>query len=159
MAAMRSAGPAAGQVAPMADHHQHLFSPAIAALLATASGGPQAINGRDVVALLDSAGIRRATVLSVAYLYGSPARNLDDEYARVRAENDWTGAQAAQYPERLRAFCSFNPLKEYALDELARCASNPNLPGGIKLHFGNSDVQLDNPAHVEQLRRVFRLAN
>jgi predicted TIM-barrel fold metal-dependent hydrolase len=111
------------------------------------------------VALLDSAGIRRALVLSGAYLYGSPARTVDDEYARVRAENDWTGAQAARYHDRLRAFCSFNPLKEYALDELARCASDPNLRHGIKLHFGNSDVQLDDPAQVEQLRRVFRAAN
>src|SRR5262249_35786108 len=125
-------------------------------LLATGSGAPQAITARDLVALLDSAGIRRALVLSVAYMYGSPARTVDDEYASVRAENDWTGAQAAQYPDRLRAFGSFNPLKEYALDELARCASNPNLRHGIKLHFGNSDVQLDHAAHVEQLSRVFR---
>jgi predicted TIM-barrel fold metal-dependent hydrolase len=154
-----SAGPARGQVAPSADHHQHLFSPAIATLLATGSGGPQPITARDVVALLDSAGIQRALVLSVAYLYGSPARTVQDEYAKVRWENDWTGAQAAEYPERLRAFCSFNPLKEYALDELARCAKDPNLRHGIKLHFGNSDVQLDNPAHVEQLRRVFRAAH
>jgi uncharacterized protein len=35
----------------------------------------------------------------------------------------------------------------------------PNLRHGIKLHIGNSDVQLDNPAHVEQLRRVIRAAN
>src|SRR6266481_5479707 len=28
-----------------------------------------------------------------------------------------------------------------------------------KLHFGNSDVDLDNPKHVEQLRRVLRAAN
>jgi predicted TIM-barrel fold metal-dependent hydrolase len=112
-----------------------------------------------VVALLDAAGIRRALLLSVAYLYGSPSRTVEDEYARVRAENDWTGAQAAQYPDRLRAFGSFNPLKAYALDELARCASEPNLGNGIKLHFGNSDVQPDLPAQVEQLGRVFRAAN
>lgn len=146
-------------VGPAADQHQHLFSPAIAELLATASGGPQSITARDVVALLDSADIRRALVLSVAYMYGSPARTVPDEYAKVRAENDWTGAQTALFPERLRAFCSFNPLKEYALDELARCAKDPNLRHGIKLHFGNSDVQLGDPAHVEQLRRVFRAAN
>ena len=30
---------------------------------------------------------------------------------------------------------------------------------GIKLHLGNSDVQLENPKHVQQLRRVFRAAN
>ena len=58
---------------------------------------------------------------------------VEDEYAKVRAENDWTGAQAALFPERLRAFCSFNPLKQYALDELARCAKDPNLRRGIKL--------------------------
>jgi predicted TIM-barrel fold metal-dependent hydrolase len=30
---------------------------------------------------------------------------------------------------------------------------------GIKLHFGNSDVQLDDPAHVARLRDVFAAAN
>jgi uncharacterized protein len=143
----------------MADHHQHLFSPAIVSLLATRSDGPQAITAPDVVALLDSAGIRRALLLSVAYMYGSPARSVGDEYAKVRAENDWTGAQAARYPERLRAFCSFNPLKEYAMAELARCGEDPRLRRGIKLHFGNSDVQLENPAHLQRVRRVFRAAN
>jgi predicted TIM-barrel fold metal-dependent hydrolase len=153
-----SACPAAGPVVPAADHHQHLFSPAMVALLDT-TNTLQPPTARDVVTLLDSAGIRRALVLSVAYIYGSPARTIDDEYAKVRADNDWTAAQAAEYPERLRAFCGFNPLKEYALDELARCARDPRLRHGIKLHFGNSDVQLENPAHVEQLRRVFRAAN
>jgi predicted TIM-barrel fold metal-dependent hydrolase len=146
-------------VAPRADHHQHLFSPTFAALL-TSEGKPfQPLAARDLVAMLDAAGIRRAVVLSAAYAFGSPARSVADEYAKVRAENDWNAAQAAQYPGRLRAFCSFNPLKEYALDELARCAAAPGLERGIKLHFGNSDVQLDNPAHLERLRQVFRAAN
>jgi predicted TIM-barrel fold metal-dependent hydrolase len=153
-----STAPAAGQAAPVADHHQHLLSPATVALLDT-TNSLQPITARDVVALLDSAGIRRALVLSVAYFYGSPGRSIADEHAKVRAENDWTAAQAAQYPKRLRAFCSFNPLTKYALDELARCARHPQLRHGIKLHFGNSDVQLEKPAHVEQLRRVFRAAN
>jgi predicted TIM-barrel fold metal-dependent hydrolase len=147
------------QVAPAADHHQHLFSPEMVKVLATGSGGPKQIAASDVVELLDQAGIQRAVVLSVAYIYGSPARTIEDEYAKVRAENDWNAAQVAQYPKRLRAFCGFNPLKEYALTELERCAKNPNLKYGIKLHFGNSDVQLENPAHVEQLSRIFRAAN
>lgn len=154
-----AAGTATDPIAPVIDHHQHLFSPAIAALLATGTGGPQAILARDLVALLDVAGMHGALLLSVAYMYGSPARSVKDEYDRVRAENDWTEAQAAEYPERLRAIGSFNPLKEYALDELARCASRPNLRAGIKFHFGNSDVQLDNPTHVAQLSRVFQAAN
>lgn len=152
-----SAGAASGQTAPVADHHQHLFSPDIAELL-TGGRGP-GLAAHDVVALLDSAGIRRALVLSVAYMYGSPARSVTDEYAKVRAENDWTGAQAAQHPERLRAFFSLNPLREYALGEIARCAKDPQLRHGIKLHFGNSDVRLDDPAHVAQLQRVFRAVN
>jgi predicted TIM-barrel fold metal-dependent hydrolase len=155
---MLSACSAAGQVAPVADHHQHLFSPAMVALLDT-THSMQPITAREVVALLDSAGIRQALLLSVAYIYGSPARSIPDEYARVRAENDWNAVQAAEYPDRLRAFCSFNPLKEYALDELARCARDPRLRHGIKLHFGNSDVRLEDPAHIAQLRRVFRAAN
>jgi predicted TIM-barrel fold metal-dependent hydrolase len=128
------------------------------ALLDT-TNSQKALAARDVVAHLDSAGIRRAVVLSVAYIYGSPVRTVEDEYAKVRAENDWNAAQAAEYPERLIAFCGVNPLEDYALDELARCARDPRLRGGIKLHFGNSDVRLENPAHLEQVRRVFRAAN
>lgn len=141
---------------PAADHHQHLFSPAIAADL---PGVPHAILARDVVALLDLAGIHSALLLSTAYMYGSPKHTIAAEYDKVRAENDWNASQAAQYPDRLRAFFAINPLKAYALDEIDRCAGNPQLRYGIKLHFGNSDVQLDDPAHVEQLQRVFQAAN
>ena len=155
--ACQAAGPARPAV-PAADHHQHIFSPAMVALLDT-TNSLQAFTARDLLVDLDSAGIRRAVVLSAAYIYGSPARTVEDEYVKVRAENDWNAAQAAEYPERLMAFCGFNPLEEYALDELARCAADARLRHGIKLHFGNSDVQLENPAHVEQVRRIFRAAN
>jgi len=159
-ALLAGALPAGAQTAPVADHHQHLFSPAIVRLVTDSLGkGPEVISARDLVQLLDSAGIQKAVVLSVAYLYGSPRRTVEDEYARVRAENDWTAAQAAEYPGRLVAFCGFNPLKEYALQELERCARTPGLSRGIKLHFGNSDVQLENPDHVARLRRVFQAAN
>lgn len=145
--------------APVVDYHQHLFSPEAAALV-TGNPGSPGIGAREVVALLDSAGIRRALVLSVAYTWGKASRAaVDDEYQRVRAENDWTARQVAAYPDRLRAFCSLNPLKPYALDELARCAGDPQLRHGLKLHFGNSDVDLDNPGNVAQVRRVFEAAN
>ena len=92
-------------------------------------------------------------------MYGSPRRAITDEYGKVRAENDWTTAQAAEYPDRLIAFCGFNPLKDYALEELVRCARTRRLNRGIKLHLGNSDVQLENPDHVARLRQVFQAAN
>ena len=74
----------------------------------------------------------------------------------MKAENDWTARQVAEFPGRLRAFCAVDPLKPYALAEIARCAQDPYLHGGLKLHFGNSDVDLDNPGHVAQLRRIFQ---
>jgi len=152
-------GCASGQLTPIADHHQHLFSPDLAAVLATGNPSFVSVTARDVIANLDSAGIQKAVLLGTAYLYGSPSRNFPDEYARVRAENDWDAAQAAQYPGRLIAFCGFNPLKDYALEELERCSKDSRMNRGIKLHFGNSDVQVDNPQHVQQLAKVFRAAN
>jgi predicted TIM-barrel fold metal-dependent hydrolase len=155
-----SAIPAAlsGQ-APVIDYHQHLFSPAAAALV---TGNPNArgLAASDLIALLDSAGIQRALVLSVAYTWGKASRApVAHEYEHVKAENDWTARQVARYPARLRAFCSLNPLKPYALDELARCSRNRELRHGLKLHFGNSDVDLDDPARVAQVRKVFDAAN
>lgn len=138
------------------DHHQHLLSPT----LATAWSESGAVTADRLIAQLDSAGIRRAVVLSLAYAHGSPNMTAsDDEYARVRAENDWTGEQVARYPGRLLAFCSFNPLREYALAELDRCAKNRYLQHGLKLHFANSRVDLRDTEHVQRLQKVVRAAN
>jgi predicted TIM-barrel fold metal-dependent hydrolase len=146
------------QSAPTIDYHQHVFSDEVVALLGP-DAGIKPLPARELIPLLDAAGIRKAVLLSTAYMYGSPQRKVDDEYARVRRENDWAAAQAAQYPERLIAFCGVNPLKEYAIDEIRRCAGTPGLKHGIKLHFGNSDVQLDQPAHVARLAEVFAAAD
>jgi uncharacterized protein len=140
---------------PLVDHHQHLFGPGINKLT-----GLRPMEATDLVKLLDLAGIRRAVVLSLAYQYGNPNRAaIENEYERVKEENDWTSRQVALFPDRLRGFCGVSPVKDYALAEIARCAKDPNLRSGLKMHFGNSDVDLANPAHVEQLRRVFRTAN
>src|SRR5262245_14621369 len=145
--------------APIADYHQHLFSPAAAALALGKPGSP-GIKARDLIVLMDAAGIQRALVLSMGYTWGKASRApVEDEYEHVRAENDWTAEQVAQYPLRLRAFCSFNPLKPYALEELARCSKNRQLRRGLKLHFGNSDVDLDNPNDVAQVKKIFAAAN
>jgi len=118
-----------------------------------------------LVAQLDSARIQRALVLSVAYWFGSELMpgvdrdlTLSDEHARVRAENDWVASQAARYPDRLVSFCSVNPLKVYALEEIQRCGRH-SVVRGLKLHLANSGVDLRKRADVEQLRRVFRTAN
>jgi predicted TIM-barrel fold metal-dependent hydrolase len=141
---------------PAVDYHQHLLSPSAAAL----GSLPATFTARDLVPLLDAAGVHRALVLSLAYQYGNPNRPpVPDEYTKVRAENDWTAQQVAQYPGRLRAFCGVDPLKDYALVEIARCAKDPYLHFGLKLHFGNSDVDMDQPQEVAKVRAVFRAAD
>lgn len=148
--------PAMGPI-PLADHHQHLFSPRIVGLIN--SPAIKEVSASEMIATLDKLGVRRATVLSTAYMFGRPDRNLEGEYDLVRAENDWTAEQASLYPGRLVAFCGINPLRDYALKELARCAAHPGLRRGVKMHFGNGDIQVDDPAHLDKLIQFFQAAN
>jgi len=139
------------------DYHQHLYSPEAGA---RSSPGPKGIDARFLIAQLDAAGIQRAVVLSVAYSFSNPNKpSVPNEYVHVMAENNWTSSQVAQFPDRLLGFCSINPLRSYAVEEIERCAKDPNLRTGLKLHFGNSDIDVDNPVQLAQLRRVFRAAN
>ena len=155
LAAMQGA-PRQPQPVPLVDHHQHLFSPAAVALAPALAP----VDAARLVALLDEAGIRRAVVLSVAYQFSNPNRApIENEYARVKEENDWTSREVARFPDRLLGFCSVNPLKDYALEEIARCAQDPQLRHGLKMHFGNSDVLLDNPDHLARVKAVFAAAN
>jgi predicted TIM-barrel fold metal-dependent hydrolase len=141
---------------PVADLHQHLFGPGTHQLNPDL---PQ-VTARELIAYLDSAGIRRALLLSIAYQFSNPNRPpVANEYEHVKAENDWTADQAALYPDRLRAFCSVNPLKDYALQEIERCSRDPRLSHGLKLHFGNSDVQLEKADDLARVQAVFRAAN
>jgi predicted TIM-barrel fold metal-dependent hydrolase len=138
------------------DHHQHLLSEQAVVLVPSLAQ----FTADDLIRLLDEAGVERAVVLSVAYQFGNPNRPpVADEYARVRAENDWTSRQVARFPGRLRGMCGVNPLREYAPSEIQRCAQDPHVASGIKLHFGNSDVDLDDTQHVARVRAVFRAAN
>jgi predicted TIM-barrel fold metal-dependent hydrolase len=148
------AAPVFGQEAPVGDHHQHLFSPALAKAI-----NVPIITARDLVAHLDDAGIKRAAVHSTGYIWTQPGRKVADDYAALRADNDWTSQEVAMFPDRLVGFCAINPLKDWALDEIARCAKDPVLRRGVKMHFGNSQVLYPNAEHIARIRRVFRAAN
>ena len=44
-------------------------------------------------------------ILSIAYQFGNPNRPpVEDEYAKVKAENEWTSNQVARFPGRFRGF-------------------------------------------------------
>jgi predicted TIM-barrel fold metal-dependent hydrolase len=114
----------------------------------------------DLVAELDAAQVGKAIVASFAYFPGAPDAVPDstrDEYTRVRAENDWVAAEIAQYPNRLVGFCAVNPLREYALREIARCKTVGLR--GLKLHLANARMDFGNPADVEKARAAFAAAN
>ena len=144
----------ASQLAPLADHHQHLFSPELAALMSvTPPVAPvKPRSAADLIQQLDAAGIKRAVVLSTAYIFEQPSRKADAAAEKVRRDNDWTSAQVARFPDRLIGFCGLNPLKDYALDELERCARDPNLRRGLKLHLGNSVLDYHDAAQIEHRR-------
>lgn len=119
--------------------------------------GPDA--GDQLIRDMDETGIERAVVLSTAYFFGSPLRTWPgEEYANVRAENDWVAAQVARHPDRLVGFCGVSPIKDYAESEVRRCAGELKMKG-LKIHFRSSRVDVRNPEHLEKVRRVFRTAN
>jgi predicted TIM-barrel fold metal-dependent hydrolase len=123
--------------------------------------GMEEFDAKRVVRELDEAGIRKAVVLSVAYWFGSAFRGFDggeQEYAFVRAENDWAAEQVAQFPDRLIGVCSVNPLRSYAIREVRRCAQQGR-HRALKLHHGNSRVDLRKPEHAKAVGDVFAEAN
>ena len=150
-ATSRSAEPIAAP-APRVDYHQHLVSPAFAPIVKLP---PR--DARALLAELDAAGIEKAVVLSVGYSFADERKKLPDPDALTRAENDWTSAQVSASGGRLIGFCSANPLRPAALEELERCLALPGMKG-VKLHFGNAGVSLRNPEHAARLVQVLALA-
>lgn len=145
-------GNSRAQSAPVIDHHQHLRDPAY-----KTPGEHGTMTASDLIDLLNATGTKRAVVLSTGY--GPPQGPEETEYQRAQEENDWTAQQIKLYPDRLIGFCGINPMKSYAVAEVNRCSSIPELRRGIKMHFGNSDTDLDDPAKLTKLQAVFAAAN
>ena len=142
----------APRTAPAVDYHQHLVSPAFAPVV----GMPER-DGAALVRELDEAGIDRAVVLSVGYSFADERKGLSDPDRLTSEENDWTSAQVTANARRLIGFCSANPLRDAALQELERCLGLPGM-AGIKVHMGNSGVTLRDPAHLARMQQLFALA-
>jgi predicted TIM-barrel fold metal-dependent hydrolase len=147
-----STAPVPAREAPLVDYHQHLVSPAWAPVVKV----PER-DGAALVRELDAAGIERAVVLSTGYSYGDERKNLDDPDRLTREENDWTSVQVTKNAPRLIGFCSANPLRPVALEELERCLGLPGMTG-IKVHLGNAGISLRDPAQLERMQQLFALA-
>lgn len=117
------------------------------------------VSAQDKIKEMDAAGTRLGTVVSNAYYFDSAQPEpVLDALAKIRADNDWLGEQVAQFPDRLVAFCSVNPVKDYALSELQRCASSGKFVG-LKLHFNAAQVKLRDPKELASIRAVMAAAN
>ncbi|MNS29210.1 Amidohydrolase [compost metagenome] len=152
------------------DHHVHVHSPAILDFLPAYCGSlgrtspcpevfikPLTVN--DLLADMDAAGVRKALLMSTAYLAESPMMvpPRADAPDLIRAANDFTVGLARSHPDRLAAFIGVNPLTPTALPEIARWADEP-FAAGVKLHLTNSGADLRDPDDVAALAVVFRAA-
>lgn len=116
------------------------------------------LDAQRLVSMLDAAHIKRAVVLSVGYWFDAPTRGAARSKESMQAENAWTAAQAARFPDRLVAFCSLNPVSDAATETLRLCIADKRVKG-LKLHFANSRVDLLKEEHVRRIREVFAAAN
>ena len=140
------------RAAPLIDYHQHLVSSGFAPIVKM----PER-DGAALIRELDAAGIERAVVLSVGYSFADERKGFPDPDKLTRDQNDWTSAEVTKNSPRLIGFCSANPLREAALQELDRCLGLPGMIG-IKLHMGNAGVTLRDPAHLARMQELFALA-
>jgi predicted TIM-barrel fold metal-dependent hydrolase len=152
------------------DHHVHVHSPAILAFLPgycatpgrTSKCDPEFANPLTVTDLLqamDAARIRRARLMSTAYLAESPMMEppAPDHAEIVRKANDFTVGLARDHPDRLEAYIGVNPLTPTALPEIERWRGDRHV-AGIKLHLANSRFDYHRPDQVKMLAEAFRAA-
>ena len=147
-----AAAPVPPREAPLVDYHQHLVSPAFAPIAKL----PER-DGAALVRELDAAGIEHAVVLSVGYSFADERKALTDPDRLTREQNDWTSAEVVKNAPRLIGFCSSNPLRPVALEELERCLGLAGMIG-IKVHLGNAGITLRDPAHLARMQELFALA-
>ena len=149
-----------------ADHHMHIGSPAaerrhdlLCTRIKCVGISRGASTGADAVGALDQGGIQRGVLLSMAYMAASPV--LGETQAQIasdiRAENEYTVAEAAASCGRLSAFISINPNSDNALDELGYWLRRGGA-AGLKLHLGSSHFDFASPTQVERLAAVFKAA-
>ena len=101
----------------------------------------------------------RIDLVSMAHVYSSEEFGgaFDNERQLVESENSFVAAARDKYPKRIRAFCSVDPLRDYALAELERCRTTLKMDG-IKLHNNANQVYLTVPEHLEKVKAVFEFA-
>lgn len=159
--------PPSGLPSAAADHHLHIQGAAATAALNRMASRDLMLRGmsifkpsvlrerseREVLQLLDVAGIRQGVLLSEAYLLSSPPLKGDDDHdipRLTRDENAFNVAAAQGSGGRLVAFVGINPFSANALDELHFWAGKPGV-AGVNVHLANSGFEPASPHMVGTL--------
>jgi len=113
----------------------------------------------DIDVILKNTAVKRIDLVSMAHVYSSEEfGGFKNERELVEKENSYVAAERDKYPKKIRAFCSVDPLRDYALDELERCRTKLKMDG-IKLHHNANQVYLTVPDHLAKVKRVFEFAS
>ena len=155
-------------VAPVTDHHVHLGTPALADEMDEINKlDPTAFQflspdiftrptPADALRILDEAGVKRAVILSTAYMF-MPSGDLPNaaEAARaMRAENRFIVDTALASHGRFIAFVAINPFAANAWAEFAYWKGRRGV-SGIKLHLGAAGFHASSPEQVAILGKFF----
>jgi predicted TIM-barrel fold metal-dependent hydrolase len=157
--------------APLVDHHIHIASPALTAFVEeVARKDPSAfaflskdifnkLPPADVITMFASVGVKRAVVLSTAYLFapGASGPFSAEALQSLRQENHFNVEAGLRSGGRLIPFVSVNPFAPNALDELSYWARKPGVKG-LKLHLGSSGFRAGDPGHAARLALVIAKA-
>ncbi len=108
--------------------------------------------------ILKNTAVKRIDLISMAHVYSSEEfGGFKNERELVENENSYVAAARNKHPREIRAFCSIDPLRDYALDELERCRTQLKMDG-IKLHHNANQVYLTVPEHLAKVKKVFEFA-
>ncbi len=129
------------------DAHTHLISQPL--LDSLTGGGVPTAGADDLIAQLNAAHVEKAVVLACGYF-----PQLDR--LGTAAENDFTAAEVARYPDRLIGFCGINPLSAGALEEIDRCLAHASMIG-IKLQ--GSDYDWEDQSQLSAISAVLSKAD
>jgi len=158
-------------VAPITDHHVHLGTPALADQIEVIDKeDPTAFQflskdifirptPADALRILDEAGVKRAVMLSTAYLFvpSGPLPDAAKAFRSMREENRFIVDTALASRGRFIAFIAINPFAANAQDELNYWEGKPGV-SGIKLHLGGAGFHASNSEQVAILAKFFAQA-
>lgn len=151
---------AANPMRALTDGHVHILSPELIKIwkgLGIPFSRPDEYYS-DIDVILRNTAVRRIDLISMAHVFSSAEfGGFKNERELVERENAYVAAARDKHPKKVRAFCSIDPLREYALPELERCRTQLKMDG-IKLHHNANQVYLTVPEHLERVKKVFEFA-